>query len=976
MLKFILPSILIFLLSSQVFAQLEVQPHLHFKKLKTAHFDIIYNAQQQDLGILYAEKLEKARLLLGNYFSVLPEKTVVIINDKTDVTNGYATRIPYPHIMTYPVLPGPTESLADTGDWTFELLAHEYTHILTFEPATGFMRVVRGIFGNVASANLLLPTWWKEGLAVQMETRLSNGGRLRSIYQDAAIRAFVEDKKLADFSLAEVNEFLPTWPEGMRPYLFGSLMWSEMTSEKGDAVIDKLNLRQSGRVPYAIEAPAEDSLGRRYSQEFTKTLEDVESKATQQITSLRKVAPTVFQELKLKNMYASGPAINDDGSRLVVITASETGQRELKVLKRNPQSHSFVDGLVLKTADDLQETNPAPTILDGPPSGSIQRVSWFHNNIQFVYDKVDVVNRIERYSDLYLYDTKTQKSQNLTHELRAREPAVSPDDQKIVFVKLSGGKTQLGLLTLNNHEIDLLFSADLQERISYPTFLNDHEILFSLRKTNRSEWLYKYNLLDRKVSTVLSNYPDVRFTSLQKTPQGSFIYFTSSKNGTHNVYRADLNFKNIRPVSHTLTALFSPALDPVSGDLYTTQLTSAGPKVVAFASQASLATPSELPVIAPLLADRYSPQATTETTPEDLKKTYEISDYSSGSYLWPQYWIPFLASSSSSSGVVFEAMTSGFDPLKKHSYTLLGAWDTGLNRGSIQGTYLNQQTSLPVLVSLYQRNSYLVTYDNKLTDTGGSLSVLPDTFKLSRYSSLLVGGQYVERTTTTSSVKRLGPYTELNYADYVRAGQEISPESGFGGYLGAANFVAQPGYLDHSQFKAGGTAYLSSFLPARHAIMLKVNGVYTTQKIPAINGVQTDSQNVLPDSTVPFYLLRGYKTGQLFGRNLINTNLEYRFPIRQIYRGSGTDPFFFHRLTGALVTDAAAVDGYFLNDRENVYELTSLKRQFVSYGAEVKLETTMGYLFPITFVFGYYYAPNAPGGGAGTLGSSLLIGGM
>ncbi|WP_374032016.1 hypothetical protein [Bdellovibrio bacteriovorus] len=205
---------------SQAKAQLEVPPQLKWKTLKTAHFEVIFNAEQQDLGYLYAEKLEKAYSELRSYFHSRPDKTIVIINDKTDVTNGYATRIPYPHIMAYPVLPGPEESLSDTGDWAFELLAHEYTHILTFEPANGIMKPLRAVFGTIIAPNILMPQWWKEGVAVEMETRLSDHGRLRSHYQDATVRAMVDAKTLRDFDIAEANENIYTWPQGARPYLF------------------------------------------------------------------------------------------------------------------------------------------------------------------------------------------------------------------------------------------------------------------------------------------------------------------------------------------------------------------------------------------------------------------------------------------------------------------------------------------------------------------------------------------------------------------------------------------------------------------------------------------------------------------------------------------------------------------------------------------------------------------------------------
>ena len=44
----------------------------------------------------------------------------------------------------------------------------------------------------------------------------------------ALMRAMVNDGTFDSFNIAQANEVLPSWPEGMRPYLFGSLMWSQM----------------------------------------------------------------------------------------------------------------------------------------------------------------------------------------------------------------------------------------------------------------------------------------------------------------------------------------------------------------------------------------------------------------------------------------------------------------------------------------------------------------------------------------------------------------------------------------------------------------------------------------------------------------------------------------------------------------------------------------------------------------------------
>ncbi|MGZ3772797.1 MAG: TolB family protein [Bdellovibrio sp.] len=966
--------------SVAVLAQLEVSPQIEWKTLKTPHFEIIFNAKQQELGLLYGQKLEKAYYALHSYFHSFPEKTVVIINDKTDITNGYATRIPYPHIMAYPVLPGPEESLADTGDWAFELLAHEYTHILNFEPANGVMKPLRSIFGNIVAPNLLLPQWWKEGLAVDMETRLGDHGRLRSYYQDAAIRAMVEDETFFGHHIDEVNEQLPTWPRGMRPYLFGSLMWSQMSSEKGDSIAGALNERQGYRAPYFIEAPANELLGKSYSSAYERMMNETTSRVKEQLKTLQEVplTPIIIPQNSFTSVTA--PAISPDGKHLALVTEDDTNWRSVKIVTKEADGQSFLDA---KSADTVEKFNQSfqPSLQkDAPPTGSIQRVSWFPDSSKIVYDKIDYTNRYDRYSDLYIYNLITKKTMPLSKGLRGREPSVSPDGKSVVYVKLDAGRTYLALLKLkgsfgsDENENQSLLRGELQERISYPIFWDENTILFSLRKVDGRENLYRYKLQTQKLDIVLADYQNVRFA--KKTSDG--LLFTSGKNGVLNLYLANSELTAARPVSHISTALFTADMDPLRKEIFATYMTSQGPKVGAILPSDWSKTPQKLPIVSSLMGDRYPQKNKDQTVLNETQEAMnqaKIEDYSAYGYLWPQYWFPFFSGSTSSSGVVFMAQTSGFDPLKKHSYSLTGSWDTGLNRGSIEGSYLNQVTSLPFGALVYKRSSYLGSTVNVLEDFGASLAALPDMFWASKFAALQVGWEYLERSIANISTKRTGPYVMLTHANYLMSGAQISPETGGGFYLGAYNYIPHEEYLSHSKILAGGEIYFSKFLPKHHAIMLRANGLYIPEKIHAIDGVSTDSLVFVPDSPLPQYILRGYNRGQIYGRNLVSMNLEYRLPLLTLYRGSGTDPYFFRRLSGAFVVDGAAADGGFVNTNGSV-EAINMKRSFFSAGAEARLETTIGYVLPINFVFGYYQAFNNSNGSSGMFATSLQISGF
>ncbi|MCB0368619.1 MAG: hypothetical protein KDD45_04025, partial [Bdellovibrionales bacterium] len=539
----------------RTFAQ-EVLPEKNFITIETAHFYIIFDKNQAEVGQLVANKLEDAYRALNPYFSQKPLKTTVIINDKTDIANGYATRIPYPYIMIYPVLPTSSEGLADYDDWAFELLAHEYTHILTFEGAKGFVKYLRPIFGSVITPNALMPRWWKEGVAVQMETQLSNGGRLRSPYQDAMLRSFVLVDKLKSFEIYEINEFLPSWPEGQRPYLFGSLIWSEMVHEEGSQVIKKLHDRQAGRVPFFINSPAEDLLGADYERFFEDTLYVTEELILKQIDIIKQVPETTNVPLGIKARYTLSPSVSPKGNHLALIAVSSDGERNVQILEKNQDGNFIVkdntqvenEGVV----DDIynyQENQDSP---DAPPGGSIQKVSWFPNGETLLYDKVDSVNSVETFSDLYTYDLRNKETKQLTYGLRAREGSVSQDGKEVVFVKLGAFSTELCTYLMQTNSVHCLWKAPVQERISSPIFLTEDSILFSLRNGSTEEKLWVFNRSNNTLKPLLSKYPFIRFSQIQDNQ----LYFTSTLNGIRNIYScpiSQIEAQKCNPITHTYT---------------------------------------------------------------------------------------------------------------------------------------------------------------------------------------------------------------------------------------------------------------------------------------------------------------------------------------------------------------------------------------------------------------------------------------
>lgn len=965
----VLPSLLIFFASFGSAFAAEFPADWKFKTLRSPHFDIIVNAEQQELGRFYAGKLERAYSLLKPLFTDVPERVTVVIADKTDLTNGYASPLPYRHMFFFPVLPGPQETIGETGDWALELAIHELTHILTFEAVSGVMEPLQNVFGTILSPNILLPLWWKEGVAVQTETQLSHGGRLRAVFQDGVLRSLADEGGFSRYDIATINERIPFWTDGMTAYLFGSVFWSEAVAEKGPEVMDRLHQHHGGRVPYLLDGPATEHLGTPYETFYRQALFETESRLRRQLETLRQVPLTEPVPLKVQAKTLLGPRLSPDGESLAVIAVDETNRRTIRVFRRHPETGDFLEGIEDSRFVNRREDEIQPATPDAPPSGSISRLSWIPDSHKLVFDKVDWVSRFEAYSDLWIFDTETGKSKALTRGLRGREPFVSRDGKFIYYIALANGQTALARFDLKTESSEILWRGQAQDRLSFPTELDDGSVVFAVRGEDGWEGLRRLRPGEKDPEVILDDYRGARFP--EGTPAG--LMFTSSQNGVHNLYLADPNLLKAKPLTHVKGSVFASIQDPKTGDLYVGYVTSQGLRVGALKVNPEKPLPETLPRVEALFADRYPNADRVEATPE---VPVEVDEYRPGSYLLPRYWIPFVSVSAVNNSLVFEASTSGFDPLKKHLYSLSAGWDSGVNEASYSALYQNNQLPWALTFQGTKLVSYLVSTENPLSNELYSVGVSPDVFPLSRYLSTQVSWQFRRTSFGTSEAERMGPSLLALYSNFGRSGTQISPEEG--GYLlgGVTHFVPGEDRLSYSQSLASGALFWSRWLPKRHAVALKFNSFTTPESLPSIFGVSTTNFFLSQDAPQALPVVRGYEVGQFVGKSLHNLNLEYRFPLEDLYRGFGMTPLYLLRVHGAVYADAVALDGFAYRAPDQRFEAVNTDRIFGSVGAEARLETTVGYLLPLNLVVGYSL-PLSPSHAAGPgLNLALQLGAL
>ncbi len=928
-------------------------PGESWKTLETPHFSIFYSAEHQDLGLYYAGVAENSYGILEHLFTDRPtEKIVVIINDSTDVSNGFATMIPYAHIMVYPVQIGKGETLSEAGEWAHELFIHELTHIFQMYPANSFYKFLKPIFGNIIAPNILMPSWWKEGMAVEVETHFSHQGRNRSYSQDAALRALVLDKKLFSYSLAEINEALPSWPYGGRPYLFGSIFMGHIAEVKTIDVFNDLTIRQSEKPPYAVEDAHLRSFGIGYQQNYLNTLQKHQDIAQKQIETIQSSSATQITLIDQKLASSENPRWSHLQNILGLISFDKSG-RKLNFYK--------------KTESLTWEKVKFPK----QPSGEISSFEFHPTENKILYAKVKPVNFRESFSDLYYYDFNAEKNEQLTFSARARGPIFGLNPNSIFYISTFFGKTQINRLNVSTKEITKLIETPFNQRIVEIQNKSADELLVVIKTEKGESQVFSFSIEKRSLVPFKLAYQNVEnIKNINQT-----FYFTATDNGVNNIYQMAAG--KIKPVTHFVTAGYDFDIGPVSNTIYATIITSNGLQV----HELQTTNIKKLPEVKNPIREKYKNIKYDEPTAFNCQNVCEDNESSVLKYIYPQYFIPFISTTSRDQSLYIQIITSGQDPLMKHRYDLSVDYDTGIQKMGYNLNYLNSTQSWPINMTsaktfkLFGQNSQLI-YENDQH----SLGFIPDTVSISPNLVLNFGIIYSSLKDTVLTTEHTGLYGQMLYSSFEKNILQLYPMSGFSFFVRHESNKANKKqiadlYSDYEQTLGSLNYYFSKWLPEDHSFANKINFIHTYQNVSNRYGASNAAFSSSSDTYVPEFTLRGYAQGQFFGTRMVTLNTEYRFPLMTLNKGSGTDHYFLKRLNGAIIYDGLIHRGLSI-DKDSVLTSHDMNEVFSSVGVEVRLETTLGYFIPINFILGGYNPFALKYADSPQIALSLQIGGL
>jgi hypothetical protein len=931
-------------------------PYLSWSTVVTPHFRVHFHGGLDEIAQRVANVAENAHETLVPELGWQPlEVTHIVVADDSDSANGLASTLPYDFIRIFVTAPDDMSPLADYDDWITELITHEYTHILHVDNASGVPAIVNSILGKTYLPNQAQPRWILEGLAVAMESRHTTAGRLRSSQFDMYLRADVLAGRLA--RLDEMSHPARRWPLGNIWYLYGAKFIEWIVDIYGPQTFGAVATDYGAQIiPWGLNRSIRRVTGRTYEDLYEGWRQDLVARYGAQAEAVKRRGLREGTRLTYRGFQASAPRFSRRGCGK---------PDELYYQRDDGDTRGGIYRVDLSRAD-VDASAELVALSNG-------RVFSFDRDCNLVFEHTAPSRRRYYFSDLYRVrrgETSVtgavRTRERLTVGHRAREPDISPDGRRLVYVTNHAGTTTLRIADFSPegaivNERRLVPSARFEQAFT-PRFSPDG------KRVAYSAWtrggFRDLRVVDVETGRFVELFRD-RALDMQPawSPDGKTLYFSSDRSGIPNIYAYELETRKLLQVTNVLGGAYMPEPSPDGKRLVYVGYTTHGFDL--FSIELDRSRFLDVPEPA---SERPAPGSVAGTT------RYPVEPYSPWPTLRPRAFTIDLGEGSF--GQAFVLGTRGSDAIGLHAFAAQLTLETGSVHPQVSFDYAYGRLPFDLRASFFysaaRREGYRIgetpeTVTETLlgATTGVSFSPLGDydgqsaalSYTVVRYDQDLPVGTRpdpyapipVEPHRGWLGLVRLG----YSYSNASSTSNAISLERGLF-FNVSADFADQAWGSDDSltAFSAALTGYIPLPWARHHVLALAASGGAAVGTYPRFGLYSTGGfadQPAFDAFTTGLrqssFVLRGYAPGQFVGSQYNLFNAEYRFPLLYADRGVSTLPAFLSTVSGALFADyGGAFDRLDLDDPLESYHL--------GVGGELWFEAVLGYYAQATLRLG------------------------
>ena len=908
------------------FAATRYDPRLRFRTISTARFDIHFHQGEDALARRLAGFIEAAAAEIDAAVGAAVGRVQVILVDQHDLSNGWATPLPYNTIEITTAAPAAGDSIGNTTDWLRLVFVHEYTHIAHLSRAGGWIHGLRRGFGRLPLLfpNLYQPVWAIEGIATWQESRGTGEGRVpagdfRALLNEASRRQRFEP-------LDRVNGGNVDWPGGNGPYLYGAYFHQFLARKYGDAAIRALSAETAERLPYFGS--------RAYKKVFGRSLGELWRDFRNDVAAADGGAPELrAARLTWHGFRVSTPRYARDG-RIFYSVA-------------NP--HQF---------PALMELQPAAAASPSPSRRVTTRYLGRGIGLageRLLLDEIEMVRSVALQSDLWLVEPGTGRRERVTREARAADPDVAADGQSVVCTIQMADRRPLATLSLTGAAglltPQILVSEDATHFAGPRWSPDGRSIVAERRRRGGPAEIVTVDTATQRVS-VLASLPGGRSGSPVWMPGGQDVVFAAAvDDGPFSIYRVAVASRALSRLEGTGRSAQSPDVSADGRRLVFVGYTADGHDLFELPLENARWSPVS-PIEVSTIPTAHPAQPRSQTGTAAAATT--AADYSPWRTLVPAFWTPTVESDAGE--LVFGTATGSVDSLGRHAYGIEAGWAARL-RPDWQAAYAYDRWRPTVFAALADDTDPWRDGERRSREFDAGL-LLPfrqvrDTRSL--LAGVHVGGERFECRRCDSPAAALFRRASLRgavaYSNAHEFGYSIGAEEG-GRVTGTIEISRGRADMDGSRSTGSGAAVTADVRrywrawPRHGVIALRGAAAGSWGHDAALtvfsasgNGPQSGGFGFGTDA---IGLLRGFDEDEVLGSRAAVANADWRVPLWRVGRGAGTIPLFVRTLHAAVFVDA----GHAWTQSLRPADLR------LSAGAELSSDVVVGFVLPLTFTAG------------------------
>jgi hypothetical protein len=899
---------------------------LRFRTISTRRFDIHFHQREEALARQLAALVESEASKVDAAVGAAMGRVQIILVDQHDVSNGWATPVPYNTIEISAAAPVVESGIGNSADWLRLVFVHEYTHIAHLSRAGGWILGLRRGFGRlpVLFPNLYQPIWGIEGLATWQESRQTREGRVPA----------------GDFALllnraAAAGRFEPIdrasggnvdWPGGNGPYLYGAYFHEFLARKYGDESIRKLAAETSRRLPY---------LGSRaYKKVFGKPLGQLWTDFEGSTKAAAEAAPA---------------------NRAVRLTRH--GFR-VATPRLRADDHLFYSSATPHDFPALMELAP------GAVAPRVVTKRYFGGAIglagdRLIVDELDLVRSVALQSDLYAVDPRSGRRSRVTREARAADPDVAPDGTAVVCTIQMADRRALATLTLpaeGRTALPQILLSDPAIDYALPRWSPDgRSIAVERRHRGNVATIAVIDVASRQVREI-PTLSGGRSGAPVWMPDGTAVLFSAAVGDQpFRIHRFELSTGALSRLEGTGGSAQSPDVAANGSRVVFVGYTPDGYDLFAM----DLAQAEWSPVT-PAAAARVSTFEDASGRPQETG-----TPYSPWPTLVPRFWTPTFESDGDE--LVVGGATGSADALGRHAYGIEAGWSTRL-RPDWQVAYAYDRWR-PTLFAAFADNTDPWRDGTVRTREIDAGVLLP--FQQVRASQSLLASvraanddfdcvdcEEPARATVTRRSLR-GGYA-FNSAH--QFGYSISAEEGIRAAVTAEVSGATTTAMPAPSASGRGIALTADLRHYRRAGSR--HGVFAVRAAAAGFWGDAAAEQIFSASghgpqsggfgfgVDAIGLMRGFGEDAIRGTRAAVLNFDYRLPLMRLGRGAGTIPMFVRNVHGAVFADL----GQAWTDTPRWRDVST------SVGVEISADVVVGFVLPMTVTAGAALRREGPAG--------------